>query len=610
MFRTLKDKFRAIYIVLISCVLLVGAVSTISLSLTGKNVDTMIEKNYKIIQAVDEMLEIVDRQDSAVLTYLSIDTTKGITIFTEGMQDFLKALYVVQENLTEKELAYADEIAGDYDAYCKDFSLLQEEQADYGVERAIAYYDENMTPKFTNLKENIRNLRDDNIDEMLERRDEVSSQTRILGIGILALTLVLAFVAYLFSVVRVQKILAPLYLLTDNIKSVSADGFNQHLETNSSGEIKELETEFNRMITRLQDYDQDNISQMIAQKQKLESIIDNLEDPFLLLSHDYLIEAINPSAERLFSVSGKWALGRHVLELIRDDSFFELVRAASQKDAPRQEQMLLFGDPPRIYQVIVTGFLSGGEEKLEVLLQDVTSVTETEKIRTDFIATVSHELKTPLTTILMGTSMLSSNTLGQLNDEQQEVVDAINDDVGCLSRLIEDLLELTKIQSGNVSYHMEPTSLLEVSSASVALFSERSKYSGVSLENRMDQTIPPVIADSEKLIWVFNNILNNAFKYTKPQDSIVIFSDWDESFVFVHIKDSGLGIPKENLQRIFESDFHYHENNVEDRSSGIGLYLSKNIIEAHQGTITVKSELNQGSEFIFSLPRFYEEESK
>ena len=235
-------------------------------------------------------------------------------------------------------------------------------------------------------------------------------------------------------------------------------------------------------------------------------------------------------------------------------------------------------------------------------MQNITELKKLEKIRTDFIATVSHELKTPLTSILMGASMLDSVKFGALSVEQTDIVKAMKDDGERLSNLINELLELSKIQSGRAIYNITACSLNSIAEHSINQFSDMIIYKDVSLQNELSDNMPNVHADFEKITWVFNNLINNSFKYTNAGDAITLSAKTNKSEIEVSIRDTGMGIPQEYLDKIFDGYMQNDNKDIEYRGTGIGLQLVKEIITAHHGRIWAKSELDAGSTFTFTLP--------
>lgn len=605
MTKTLKRKFSEIYSILILGIFIMGILSIFSVQLIKEEANRMLSENYNSIQAADQMLELLDRQDSAILTYMSIDEEKGIAVFTEGMQAFLSWLYKsIEEVSTSEEEVLLEAIQNQYDYYSKAFSFLQEDRAKRGYESAITYYNQELLTTFEGLKENLRAFRDANIDNMLGKEAQIIEKTNKLTGFLIVFTLGIGFLGYYFSVRKVRYILKPLDQLAVRIKKVTAGKENEELEVKSSGEIGILETELNQMIKRLKVYDESNVDKLIAEKKKFETILNNIEEPFLIVNHQLMIETLNPAAQRCFSVTEEESRQRHLLEVIHSKELLGLIYEMEAKQKEREEKIISLGSKEMIFNVIISKcfFSDCAAYKWAILLQDITRIKKMEKIRTDFIATVSHELKTPLTSIEMGMSMLVGQEMGILNPEQSEVLDVIQDDVDRLSNLIEELLELSKIESGNVIYSRVPADIYRIAEMSIRQFAKRARYSEVKLENQIERDLPLVHADGEKLVWVFNNILNNAFKYTKAGDQIIVSSVLRKDCIEICIQDSGMGIREGYLEKLFERDFHHSDQDIEYRGSGIGLYLSKQIILAHEGRIWAESKPMYGSRFIFTIP--------
>lgn len=603
--KTLKRKFSEIYSILILGIFIMGIISIFSVHTIKEEANRMLSENYNNIQAADQMLELLDRQDSAILTYMSIDEEKGIAVFTEGMQSFLSWLYKSIEEVEtddEKELLMA--IQNQYDYYSKAFSFLQEDRAKKGYESAITYYNQELLTTFEELKGNLRAFRDGNIENMLVKKEQIIEKTNKLTGIIIGFTLGIGLLGYYFSLRRVRDILKPLGQLAGRIKKVTAGKENEQLEVKSSDEIGILETELNQMIARLKIYDESNVGKLIAEKKKFETIFNNIEEPFFIINNQLMIETLNPAAEKCFSVKEEESIHKHLLEVLPSKELLNIIYKMREEEKEREEKIIQLASQEMIFNVVISKcFFSDCETyKWIILMQDITRIKKTEKIRTDFIATVSHELKTPLTSIEMGMSMLLNQEIGELSLDQNEILDVIQDDVDRLSKLIEELLELSKIESGNVIYSRVPTDIYKVAQASIKQFVKRARYSEVQLESQIEEGLPAVHADGEKLVWVFNNILNNAFKYTKAGDKITVSSVLRTDFIEICIHDSGMGIQEGYLEKLFERDFHHSDQDIEYRGSGIGLYLSKQIILAHEGQIWAESKPMYGSRFIFTIP--------
>lgn len=599
---TLRHKFTTIYVALALCILTVGAVSTGAMYWVGKNVDGMIEEDYKNIQAADEMLELIDRQDSAALTYMSFDRVGGIEVFTEGMQNYLKWQYQLEAGAQSAEMKReVEKLTARYDHYCKAFSLLQEQP---DQQQMYSYYQQSLAPDLEEIKAGLRRARQTASTQMLSRKNAATRQAVGLSAGILGFSALLTALGLWLSLRGTRRYLAPLGQLCQGLRDVSAGGELREVSLAAPGEIGQLEREFNKMIGQLRAFDEQGVNELLAEKKKTDAILQNMEDAFFLLDGRLLIQTMNPAACRLFSTAESVASGRHILEVLDSEQVVSMAESVLGGEQRSECQLQLPGDE-RVFNAVCTRMPHVSADSpwcLSLLLQNITVVKKTEKIRGDFIATVSHELKTPLTSMLMGASMLQNGDMGPLGQQQAEVVSALREDIDRMGRLIEDLLELSKVQSGNVSYRMAATNIRQIARQTTAQFADLARYSQVSLAVDMP-ALPPVYCDGEKLGWVFSNILGNALKYTRPGDDIRLSAaDTGGGWVEVSVADTGMGVPPEYLHKIFESDFTYQENDLETRGSGIGLFLSQKIVRAHGGDIWVRPGATGGSIFSFTVP--------
>ena len=226
-----------------------------------------------------------------------------------------------------------------------------------------------------------------------------------------------------------------------------------------------------------------------------------------------------------------------------------------------------------------------------------------EKMKSDFISTVSHEFKTPLTSIIMGADLLQNPLLGELSEDQQDLVYTIKEDSISLTNLVNNLLQLSKFDSSEVSYSFNREDIVELIEQSAAQFSHITAKTGIAVKYDFADSLPPVNADSEKIVWVLNNILSNAFKYSNAGDEITIkaFQNIDDHII-VQIADMGPGIPPQYYEKIFEKYFQVNESDIELGGTGLGLAISKEIISAHGGKIWCSANAPKGSIFSFTVP--------
>lgn len=226
-----------------------------------------------------------------------------------------------------------------------------------------------------------------------------------------------------------------------------------------------------------------------------------------------------------------------------------------------------------------------------------------EKTKSNFISTVSHEFKTPLTSIIMGADLLQNPAMGDLNEDQQELVYTIKEDSISLTNLVNNLLQLSRFDSSEVSYSFNKEDIVNLIEQSASQFNHITAKTGISIKYEFAENLPPVNADGDKIIWVLNNILSNAFKYSNDGDEITIkaFQNIDDHII-VQVADQGPGIPPQYYEKIFEKYFQVNESDIELGGTGLGLAISKELISAHGGKIWCAANTPKGSVFSFTVP--------
>ena len=274
--------------------------------------------------------------------------------------------------------------------------------------------------------------------------------------------------------------------------------------------------------------------------------------------------------------------------------------------APREK------DNEHFYQVAITPILDadGVTTGFIVLLHNVTELKLLERARGDFIATISHEFKTPLTSIFMGADMMRSELAGPMNRDQREIVETICEDSQHLENLVGELLELSRIESAKTIYKFEPCSVESAVRVSVRQFESIAAHSDIALTVDVPPDLPQVWADFSKITWVLNNLLSNAMKYTNEGGSVTVSAQLRKQDILVSVADTGIGVPPEFADQIFEKFVQVKGYDLEVRGTGVGLAAAKEIITAHHGRIWCVTGREEGSEFCFTLPLMRQEENQ
>jgi PAS domain S-box-containing protein len=373
------------------------------------------------------------------------------------------------------------------------------------------------------------------------------------------------------------------------------------------------------MTNRLLLYEQSTIGKLMAEKNKSLAIVKSITDPLIVLDQNYRFILINSVGEEFFEIQEADILNKHFLEVIRNGELFEHISGifdsaihASREEPKRalgeeskQKVLLLRSREQDYYFNVVVKIirdLDAGINSIVVLFQNITQIKQLEKIKTDFVATVSHEFKTPLTSIMMGLSLLNDEKIGVLNEKQLETLRMIQEEGESLTALVTDLLEIMRLESGRSVFKIRPVSVEELIANSVKKFLEPAKRKEVSLAYEADENLPKVRADAEKITWVLNNLITNALKYTNAGDEILVTAVVKLQKMLITVKDTGMGIPPGYQDKLFDKFVQVKGYDLEVRGTGLGLAIAKEIVEANGGEIWYESALDAGSVFTFTLP--------
>ena len=606
--KTLKGKISIIYMGLVLLIAVVGGISVFNLVFIGRSVNGMMSDNYISIQSCEPMIAALERQNAAVLDYIHDDNLQSMDAFYDADLTFTKYYNVETQHITEKgEKSKTDKILSDYAAYKNKIAQLQKLRDTADETTAFNYYQSEIIPVFTRLNDGLNSIIALNQTVMLGRKTQASRNTQTSLELIFLLSLCAVVTGFVISRHYANKFLQPLQQMTSTVSRLKDGKFDVQLAMTTNDEIGKLAGEFNEMTARLNSYEQSTKGQLMHERNQSLAIMKSISDPLLVLDSKSKIVMINDACEEFFNITEEQALNRHFLESIQNGQLFD---AIADSGAEREQKIITFKrDGGQVYlNVSVTPLKSDPAEGSIVLMHNVTDIKELEQAKTDFVATISHEFKTPLTAVIMGASLLENDGLGALNKQQNDVIQTIQENAQRLSDFVSELLELSKIESGKALYVPEPCSIKAISRQSAEQFAQPAKRAGVTLTNLIGDDLPLIYADFEKITWVLNNLISNAIKYTKAGGSVTIDARVENESLSVSVTDTGEGIPPEFIGRVFDKFVQVNSHDIEARGTGLGLSVAREIIEAHNGRSRVESSLGEGSRFVFTLPLYKEEQ--
>ncbi|MDW7669563.1 MAG: ATP-binding protein [Bacillota bacterium] len=406
-----------------------------------------------------------------------------------------------------------------------------------------------------------------------------------------------------------NKVVKPIQDLITKIKKIAEGDYKQQLDISGSDEIARLAKEFNTMTQKLQSYELLNIKKLMEEKQKSDAIVESISDGIIVTNDEHKILLVNRAAEKALDIREKEALNRHFLEVIKKEDIFEIIEKVKDKSPNYEYKKYLdisleVDGKNEYYRLNVRPITTREGENIGVvtLMQNITKLKEVDQIKSDFVSTVSHEFRTPLTSITMGVGLLLDEVPGPINEEQKELVEAIEEDSERLRKLVSDLLDLSRMESGNIKMDIERHNLKDILDNAIKPFKRQFEEQDVDIELKIRKNLSDVKVDFNKISWVFTNLIGNALRYL-PEDKkgkIIINAKETANKMLISVSDNGKGISEEYQQKIFEK-FIQAKDNDNKGGTGLGLAISKEIVNAHGGEIWVKSKIGEGSTFYFTV---------
>ncbi len=567
----------------------------------GTRVDVILRENFRSVLAGQQMKEAAERMDSGLFFSLVGEEERGHGLYTKSLPIFEEGLRIESGNVT---LSGEDKLVSELHRLHEIYKTKSEafwQTSDLEKRRTI-YFGE-LLPLFTQIKDAAQEVISLNQDEMVkadrDARDlsERSTRHMIVASG-------LGIAAALFFAARLQKgILTPIHALTAVSKELGDGKLDQIVPVESKDELGQLADAFNKMATKLRSYRQATSDQILQARQMTEITLSAFPDPILAFSPEGHITFSNPAATHLMkTLSGKGAelpaaIRQHVEQLFSGapDYLPGSLEKAIVIRVDDQEKFFL----PRIL-----GMRDESDRLIgvAVVLQDVTRFRLLDDVKSNLVSTVSHELKTPLTSVRMGLHLLLEERIGSLNSKQTELLLAAREESERLLRMINDLLDIAKLESGRAGLlweNVDPGWLVRSTQEEVSSMLEAR---GTQLLVQVAPGLPRVRVDSRQIGHVFSNLISNAAKHSKPGDEIIISAardDHNEGVRFA-VTDHGPGIPQEYQSQLFERFFRIP--GAESRGAGLGLAIAREIITAHGGQIGVVSDPGRETQFFFVLP--------
>jgi NtrC-family two-component system sensor histidine kinase KinB len=578
----IKTKLRLGFGFLFIIVLSFGLIALFYLNELSDKSKVILKDNYKSLKYVAAMRNVIDQNQ------FPLNQSQQAT-FTENLKNEGQNITEPGEKVAFQKLETA-------------FKLLVSSQSVAIKENGI----KDLRVALQNIEQvNMKAIYDKN-----ELANEASSRANLY----IMIAATLSFIILFTFIVNFPGFVAnPLAEFSAAIKQISRKNYKQRLHFENDDEFTELADSFNGMVVKLNEWENSNLSKIKSEKLRIEAIIAQMQDAIIGLNEKGEVLFLNHLAAKLMSLDEDKVIGQNVAELIQKNELLKRIIKPETND----NTLKIYADDKESYfllenrEIIIPNYEEQEEKTLIAssksagsvyTLKNITQFKELDEAKTNFIATVSHELKTPLSSIKMSLKLLNDERVGAMNEEQHELLNHIKEDSDRLLKITSELLDLSQVETGNLKLAFAITKPEEIVRYAIDAVKFQAEQKSIQLALNCDENLPNVNADIQKTAWVLVNFLSNALRYSSEKSKVMIDVFQKDKFIEFSVRDFGKGIDEKYQKKLFDRYFQVPTDGQNKSGSGLGLAISKDFIEAENGKIWVVSAIGEGSKFCFSLP--------
>lgn len=446
----------------------------------------------------------------------------------------------------------------------------------------------------------------------IQIKSGIANTTAQNAIAVISIAGTLCFlIAFILMVNLPANISNPIRELTSSIHQIANQNYRERVQFESNSEFGELARSFNTMAEKLQEYSESRIDKILKGKKRIETLIDNMHDAVIGIDENRKVLFVNDEALKISGLKKENFVGRLIQDVaVSNDLVRDLIKEIINPDVEKNptELLKIFVEGKENYfekEILDINVIPTGENDSRfigqvIMLRNITPFKELDLAKTRFIGTVSHEFKTPISSIQMGLQLLENEKIGGLNEEQQKLIKGIDEDTLRLLKITGELLNVAQLETGVSQLNIRPFKINQMLEEVIKTNRSAADKRQISMITDIDSGLDIINADQEKTLWVLNNIVSNAIRYSYEQSTVTIkVEKFDSDYVKFSVEDQGLGIDEQYLKHIFTRYFRVPGTKAE--GTGLGLSISKEFIEVQRGSIAVESEVGKGSVFSFIL---------
>ena len=446
---------------------------------------------------------------------------------------------------------------------------------------------------YPQLRQSLQLINDLNQDAIF-RKNEIAQKTAAEARYWLTIIFTLLLIISITFIYNFPAVISnPVTRLSEGIREIANKNYKQRIFLEQKDEFGELAHAFNSMAEKLDEYEHSNLAKIKFEKSRIETIINQMKDGIIGLDEKKHILFVNVVSEKILGLKESDIIGKYAADIaIQNDLMRTLL-----KEETKKELKIYADEKESFFNKDVIDVMANAEVIGQVIvLRNVTPYHELNEAKTNFIATVSHELKTPIASIQLSLQLLENSQTGQLNTEQQLLLNGIKDDTGRLLKITGELLNISQVDSGKIQLTVIASDAKEIIKYAINANNTAAEQKNIQLNITIPEELPMVLIDSEKTAWVITNLLSNAIRYSHDNSTVFLRVSRVDKKIHFSVKDTGQGIAPQYKDKIFDRYFRIPGSHKD--GTGLGLAICKEFIEAQGGEIIVESDYGTGSTFV------------